>query len=310
MDKIQELSLEQLHYDIADLSNAVKTYMALNVEKPVKEVKLPAEVRILNPSKDFDGKVTVENEVTAKFSNIDELATRLDTIVKTIEANKLDAVVIKDPVVVKDLANLEKLLKQLLDKDTSVNVTAPNVKVSTPNSVKISNWPSNPKEPIAVRLSDGQRFIEQLTRIVGGGGGSSVQSSLIAGDAIKVVNPDGTNISAGGGGGGTFTLSNANDIYGEALSVADGSTVDVVSIPSSAAGYKVAGMSCTGTGDGHFYVTIGGSKVLSGRINATQPSIYIALPNPITISLGTTVSLKVINKSGSTADFEATLLGV
>jgi hypothetical protein len=40
----------------------------------------------------------------------------------------------------------------------------------------------------------------------GGGGGSAIQDNLIINDALKVVNPDGTNISGGGGGSGNGAI--------------------------------------------------------------------------------------------------------
>ena len=40
-----------------------------------------------------------------------------------------------------------------------------------------------------------------------------------------------------------------------------------------------------------------------------MPTLMITLPNGIAVATGSTVTLKVTNESGSTADYEATLLG-
>lgn len=63
-------------------------------------------------------------------------------------------------------------------------------------SVKID---SSVKNPLAVRLSDGNKFIEQLTSVVtqavGGGSGTPTVATTLSGiRGVPVVNPDGSNI--------------------------------------------------------------------------------------------------------------------
>lgn len=101
----------------------------------------------------------------------------------------------------------------------------------------------------------------------------------------------------------------ANDSYGATSGLADNGTAVLVNIPSSPANYRITGWSATGNADGYFFVQIAGSTVLSGRTSWGQPSVHAILPNPIDVTTGSTVALKVTNISGNTANFEATLLG-
>lgn len=101
----------------------------------------------------------------------------------------------------------------------------------------------------------------------------------------------------------------ANDAWGQALALVTGATAAVASIASSVVGYQIKGFVAHGTGDGYFAIQIASVTVLSGRIRATQPTLTIILPNGINVTAGSAVALKVTNESGSTADYEATLLG-
>jgi hypothetical protein len=76
--------------------------------------------------------------------------------------------------------------------------------------------PTNAKDALPVRLSDGEEFYKAVTEVITtgmqavGGGGSVPKITLAGGiQAVPVVNPDGTNISAGGGGGGTSMTDDA-----------------------------------------------------------------------------------------------------
>lgn len=101
----------------------------------------------------------------------------------------------------------------------------------------------------------------------------------------------------------------ANDAWGQALAVTASATATVVSIASSAAGFRIMGLIGHGTGDGYFTVQINAATVFSGRTRATLPTLVISLPNGIAPAAGSAVTLKVTNESGSTADFDGTLLG-
>lgn len=80
---------------------------------------------------------------------------------------------------------------------------------------KALEWPKEAKEAIPVRLSDGDKFINQLQQVITQGGGTSIPkvASTVAATrnviAVPVVNPDGSNIS-GSSGGGTGDASAAN----------------------------------------------------------------------------------------------------
>lgn len=101
----------------------------------------------------------------------------------------------------------------------------------------------------------------------------------------------------------------ASNKWAQALAVANGATATVVSILSSIAGYKITGISAMGNGDGYFVVQVAAVPVLSGRINWSNPNLAIILPNGISVVTGSAVTVQVTNISGSTADYEATLLG-
>lgn len=105
------------------------------------------------------------------------------------------------------------------------------------------------------------------------------------------------------------SASKANNNWGQALSIVNGSTATVVNIPSSPSGYHVNGFIAHGTGDGYFFLQIASTTVFSGRIRSTLPTLVVSLPNGITVATGSTVTFKVTNESGNTADYEATLLG-
>lgn len=97
--------------------------------------------------------------------------------------------------------------------------------------------------------------------------------------------------------------------WAQALAVTNGSTATIISIVNSATNYQIKGFVALGNGDGYFAVQIAAVTVLSGRINSALPTFVVTLPNGINVTTGSTVTLQVTNISGSTADFEATLLG-
>ena len=101
----------------------------------------------------------------------------------------------------------------------------------------------------------------------------------------------------------------ASNNWGQALAVTAAATGTLASIASSVAGYQIKGIVAHGTGDGYFFVQVASVTVLSGRTRATAPMLIVSLPNGISVPAASLVTLKVTNESGSTADYEATLLG-
>lgn len=101
----------------------------------------------------------------------------------------------------------------------------------------------------------------------------------------------------------------ANNNWGQALAVTAAATGTLASIASSVAGYQIKGIVAHGTGDGYFFVQVASVTVLSGRTRATAPMLVVFLPNGISVPAASLVTLKVTNECGSTADYEATLLG-
>ena len=105
------------------------------------------------------------------------------------------------------------------------------------------------------------------------------------------------------------TVNPANNNWGQALAVTAGATGTLASIASSVAGYQIKGFVAHGTGDGYWTVQVSNVTVLSGRTRSTSPMLVLTLPNGINVVAGSLVTLQVTNESGSTADYEATLLG-
>lgn len=128
------------------------------------------------------------------------------------------------------------------------------------------------------------------------------ETLVLASALTGPVGPPGLGTGAGGGVPG-------RSFWGQALAVTSVETRTLVSIPSSEAGYQIAGIAAHGTGDGYFFAQVGGMTVLSGRIRAFAPVLTMNLISGINVATGTLVVLKVTNESGSTADYEATLIG-
>lgn len=101
----------------------------------------------------------------------------------------------------------------------------------------------------------------------------------------------------------------AANAWGQALALTAGETGTIASIPAAATGYQITGFIAHGTGDGYWSVQVDSITVLSGRTRAAMPCLTIMLPNGIAVTPGSMVALKITNESGSTADYEATMLG-
>lgn len=106
-----------------------------------------------------------------------------------------------------------------------------------------------------------------------------------------------------------FRSSPANNAFGQAVALVASSTATLASVTPVAAGFQIRGFVATGTGDGYFSVKVASTKVLTGRIRGSLPTLVVMLPNGIPVAPGQAITLDVTNESGSTADFEATLLG-
>lgn len=99
--------------------------------------------------------------------------------------------------------------------------------------------PKDAKDAIAVRLSDGEKFIEQLTQVItqavgGGSGAPTVQTTVSGIRGVPVVNPDGSNISIDVGSiSGTAAYADASNVEKKGLVDADRHVqVDVLTMPS------------------------------------------------------------------------------
>lgn len=175
-ENFEHLSLEQLHHDLVELKDVLDRLpdtIAENMPEAVNRKHM--EVTVKNPTAGLE----ITNEVKAHVSNLDGLAERLDAVISSVKNSRVESVDIKN------VSELTSLLQKLIDKDQSVHVAAPIVKapvINTPDTVKVSNLPTGPADPISVRLSDGKRFINELVRVVGGGG---LPTALVDGNALR-----------------------------------------------------------------------------------------------------------------------------
>ena len=147
-----------------------------------------------------------------------------------------------------------------------------------------------------------------------GAGGDTIASDDVSGvkfQRVKVV------VGIEGTYGGNVSGSNPLPVvqppgrlsWGQSLAVAAGATATPVNLPAVAAGYRIKGVICHGTADGYFVVQIDSVTLVSGRTRSTAPMLQVRLPNGVATSAGSNVAVRVTNESGSTADYEVTLLG-
>lgn len=169
---------------------------------------------------------------------------------------------------------------------------------------------SNPNGAYGISLTGGASHVKILVSAYSSGSTTATLRSTYAStpdlQSVAVSNFPTTQAVSGTV---TTVVGSANNNWAQALATTSAATATIISIASSVAGYQLKGFIAHGTGDGYFFVQIGAVTVLSGRTRATLPTVIITLPNGLPISTGSAVTLKVTNESGSTADYEATLLG-
>lgn len=116
------------------------------------------------------------------------------------------------------------------------------------DSLKIK-LPKTAEDAISVRLSNGEKFYEAITQVFNSGGGGSVPTVGTSQSGIRgvpVVNPDGSNISAGGSGTAAYSDSGGTDKKG----LVDGDRhvqTDVLTVPSDPFGANADAASATGS---------------------------------------------------------------
>ena len=101
----------------------------------------------------------------------------------------------------------------------------------------------------------------------------------------------------------------SNSTYGQSLLVVAGVTAVPISILSTTDRFQIVGFIAGGTGDGYFVLRVNNVTQVTGRIMSTAPMLQIILPNGIAPAIGSIVTISVTNESGSTADYDVTLLG-
>lgn len=100
----------------------------------------------------------------------------------------------------------------------------------------------------------------------------------------------------------------ANNSWGSATALTNSASTVLASLIGGS-NLSIKGIICHGTADGYFFVQINMVTVFSGRTRSTLPMFTITLPNGIVLPAGATATLNVTNESGSTANYEGTLLG-
>lgn len=200
---------------------------------------------------DVSGEVTVNTEKAVEITNISQLIERVDAlgdyIAQAIAENKpeLKSVVVENiaealakDVSITNLKDVEKYFTSL-EKTIKANKSVINVQKQE------IQWPTDPKNPISVRLSDGKAFYNAIVQAISGGVGVQTALTRNNGTTIAVTNPDGSNIAGGSGSAGDILTLNTTPtgtnnaqvtqsiIHGK-TTAGGGSYVDVKVTPSGA----------------------------------------------------------------------------
>ena len=157
------------------------------------------------------------------------------------------------------------------------------------------------------RLANGDKVKTQVVQLELGGASANAEVLITAGQQVMATSVP--VVLASNQTALPVVASVASNNWGQSLALTAGATGTLASIASSVAGYQIKGFVAHGTGDGYFVLQVASVTVLSGRIRSTLPTLPLVLPNGIAVATGSLVTLKVTNESGSTADYEATLLG-
>lgn len=183
----QVILLKQFNTNLVNLSNLLK------------EQRDKVEV---------SGAVTVNTEKQVTIDNIDEFTDSVDNLSevlqKAIQENAYNPDSIKisnikeakaDIVKIENLNDLKKYFDNVAE---AVKKNQPIVNITKQEVV----FPTDPKKPISVRLSDGKEFYKALMTAVSGSSG--IQSALTRnnGTTIAVTNSDGSSI----GGSATYIV--------------------------------------------------------------------------------------------------------
>jgi hypothetical protein len=149
------------------------------------------------------------------------------------------------------------------------------------------------------------------TQLNTGVGGDIIRNVLKGAAKTQVVMLDLGGAGAEALTNGVLPVQNATGAtsWGQSLAVVAGATASLVNIVSTTAGYQIKGLLAHGTADGYFAILVAGITLVSGRTRSTAPMLQLILSNGIAVAAGSNVSVRVTNESGSTADYEVTLLG-
>jgi len=166
----QRQALIDMNKGIAELSTKVQ--QQIDAYEVVKNVEVT-------------GRVEVNTEKEIAVSNLEDLQDSIEslegTLSKAIKDNSykpLESVTVKN---IKDavptelkITNLSDIAKYFNNLEQSIKNNQPIVNVAKQDIA----FPTDPKKPIAVRLSDGKKFYEAITAAVGGGGGGGSGTSF------------------------------------------------------------------------------------------------------------------------------------
>ena len=185
------------------LSELIKSFKQFEIELPQALIEIAKAV-----------KTDIPAEQNVRVMNPKEL----QAIFKPSERVKIDT----------------QSLKVLTDSLEALKIGIEKIKLEK------TTFPTDAKNPISVRLSDGEKFIEQLTQVIhqqAVGGGSVPKITLAGGvQAVPIVNPDGTNLSLSVGDiSGVSAYSDSLDTDKKGLVDGDRHVqVDVLTAPTTA----------------------------------------------------------------------------
>lgn len=99
----------------------------------------------------------------------------------------------------------------------------------------------------------------------------------------------------------------ARNYYSKTERIKSGTKIPIIRFVAVA--YCLQGFRVLGNGDGYFCLYMNGIPRYSGRITTSHPVDTLVLPCPEVVADGTVVDLSIINQSGVTISFEASIFG-
>jgi hypothetical protein len=191
-DKDKTLYAEENRQALIELNKGIEN-LSILINTQISNYKAPSD------KMNVIGEVKVNTEKSVEISNLQSLSNDLkefsqlvtqqtETIVagipQNVSINNLDDIKLESIKVsnINDIKEYFVILgKQIADNRPIVEVTQKELKLST-----------SPKDPIAVRLSDGKSFYNAIATAMSGGGGGSSFTDAQGKSVYVTLNPDGS----------------------------------------------------------------------------------------------------------------------